>query len=87
VHLDDHEGGLLASVRDDGTGFDFERAGRAQQPGHLGLTIMRERAEIAGGWLSVESAPGRGTVVGFWVPRGGPRPVSAGNDTNPLVAG
>jgi len=87
VHLDDHEAGLLASVRDDGAGFDHDRTARAQQPGHLGLTIMRERAEIAGGWLSVESAPGRGTVVGFWVPRGGPRPVSAGNDTNPLVAG
>lgn len=69
VHLDDHEGGLLVSVRDDGTGFDYARTQRAQVPGHLGLTTMRERAEIAGGWLSVDTAPGAGTVVGFWVPR------------------
>jgi len=69
VHLDDHDGGVLASVRDDGAGFDYEKARRAQVPGHLGLSTMRERAEIAGGWLGVESAPGRGTVVGFWIPR------------------
>ncbi len=73
VHLDDHDGGLLVSVRDDGAGFDYEEASRSQLPGHLGLSTMRERAEIAGGWLSVDSRPGGGTVVGFWVPRGGPR--------------
>ena len=69
VHLDDHSGGLLVSVRDDGAGFDYEQARRSQPPGHLGLATMRERAEIAGGWLSVDTAPGSGTVVGFWVPR------------------
>jgi PAS domain S-box-containing protein len=68
VHLDDHDGGLLVTVRDDGTGFDYEQARRAQLPGHLGLSTMRERAEIAGGWLGLETSPGAGTVVGFWVP-------------------
>jgi PAS domain S-box-containing protein len=68
VHLDDHDEGLLVTVRDDGVGFDYEQARRAQLPGHLGLSTMRERAEIAGGWLGVETAPGAGTVVGFWVP-------------------
>jgi signal transduction histidine kinase len=29
---------------------------------------MRERAELAGGWLRVESAIGRGTTVEFWLP-------------------
>lgn len=71
VHLDDHAGGVLVSVRDDGTGFDYAHALRSQVPGHLGLATMRERAEIAGGWLSVDTAPGSGTVVGFWIPRGG----------------
>jgi len=70
VHLDDHDGGVLVTVRDDGIGFDYEQARRSQLPGHLGLSTMRERAEVAGGWLSVDTAPGKGTVVGFWVPRG-----------------
>jgi signal transduction histidine kinase len=68
VHLDDHDGGLLVTVRDDGAGFDYEQARRTQLPGHLGLSTMRERAEIAGGWLGIETGPGAGTVVGFWVP-------------------
>jgi PAS domain S-box-containing protein len=71
VHLDDHDGGLLVTVRDDGAGFDYEQARRAQLPGHLGLSTMRERAEIAGGWLGIETAPGAGTVLGFWVPSTG----------------
>lgn len=70
VHLDDHDGGMLVTVRDDGCGFDYELARRSQLPGHLGLSTMRERAEIAGGWLGVDTAPGQGTVVGFWVPSG-----------------
>jgi PAS domain S-box-containing protein len=68
VHLDDHDSGVLVTVRDDGAGFDYEQARRAQLPGHLGLSTMRERAEIAGGWLGIETSPGAGTVVGFWVP-------------------
>jgi PAS domain S-box-containing protein len=71
VHLDDHDGGLLVSVRDDGVGFDYVHACRSQLPGHLGLSTMRQRADIAGGWLSVDTRPGSGTVVGFWVPLGG----------------
>jgi PAS domain S-box-containing protein len=70
VHLDDHDGGMLVTVRDDGAGFDYELARRSQLPGHLGLSTMRERAEIAGGWLGIDTAPGQGTVVGFWVPSG-----------------
>jgi signal transduction histidine kinase len=40
----------------------------AQAPGHLGFTAMRERAEIAGGWWRVASAPRVGTTVEFWLP-------------------
>jgi signal transduction histidine kinase len=29
---------------------------------------MRERADAAGGWWRVESAPGAGTAVEFFVP-------------------
>jgi signal transduction histidine kinase len=58
--------GSLVVIDDDGEGYDPSRAeGRA---GHLGLSLMQERAEIAGGWCRVESAPGAGTTVQFWLP-------------------
>jgi nitrate/nitrite-specific signal transduction histidine kinase len=38
------------------------------KPGHLGITAIRERAELAGGWLKISSIPGSGTVVEFWIP-------------------
>jgi signal transduction histidine kinase len=60
VTLHTHDGQLLVEVADGGKGFD------PQSPGtevHLGLAGMRERVEILGGSFSVQSAPGRGTVV------------------------
>jgi signal transduction histidine kinase len=36
--------------------------------GHLGLTVMRERARSYGGDCLVESRPGAGTRVTLWVP-------------------
>ncbi len=51
---------IMLTVRDDGKGFD---PARAEKAGHFGLMGMRERAEIAGGTLSVDSNPGDGTTV------------------------
>ncbi|HWO70820.1 MAG TPA: PAS domain-containing protein [Actinomycetota bacterium] len=69
VSLREEAGGFRVRVRDDGRGFCPQEALRG--PGaleHLGLSTMRERAETAGGWFRVESAPGRGTTVEFWLP-------------------
>ena len=63
------EEGISLSVRDDGIGFDREDVIRRALPGHLGLRSMQERAELAGGWLTVDSAPGSGTLVRASVPR------------------
>ena len=38
-------------------------AGRLLSEGHFGLAGMRERVEMVGGHLSVDSAPGQGTTV------------------------
>jgi two-component system nitrate/nitrite sensor histidine kinase NarX len=49
-------------IQDNGRGFDF--AGEPQPGGSgLGLRFMRERAELVGGYLKVESQPGQGTRV------------------------
>ena len=60
--------GLFGSVRDDGSGFSMEQLADRRRLGHLGVVAMRERAEVAGGWLRIESAPGAGTHVEFWIP-------------------
>jgi PAS domain S-box-containing protein len=66
VALDERDYGYHVLVSDDGVGFVVDSA--APLPGHLGLRAMRERAALAGGWLSIDAAPGRGTTVEVWVP-------------------
>jgi PAS domain S-box-containing protein len=56
---DSWRGQLILQVRDDGRGFDPGEV----EPGKLGLGIMRERAESTGAMLTIESRPGRGTLV------------------------
>ena len=70
VDIEPHNGGIRASVVDDGQGFDM-RLLDTTRPGHLGVNAMRERAEMAGGWCTIDSAPGQGTTMVCWVPRSG----------------
>jgi PAS domain S-box-containing protein len=65
VLLEERENGLFVRIRDDGVGFDSAIGSPA---GHLGLTSMGERANLAGGWMRVNSRLGAGTVVEFWIP-------------------
>ena len=64
LKLDD--GGIRGVVVDDGEGFSV--AERSNIPGHLGLLALRERALMAGGWYNIDSAPGAGTRIEFWIP-------------------
>lgn len=48
-------------VRDNGTGFDGRA--RPEGEGHVGLQIMRERAQRIGARVEVDSAPGEGSRV------------------------
>ena len=57
----------LVRMVDDGVGFSPGQVVGTRQ-GHLGLTSMRERAELAGGGCRIHSIPGEGTTVEFWVP-------------------
>jgi|SRR3990170_2683537 len=67
VLVESREGGVFIRVRDDGAGFSPAESGDGL-PGHLGLLTMRERAELSGGWLRLDTAPGAGTTVEFWIP-------------------
>jgi PAS domain S-box-containing protein len=59
--------GVGLRVSDDGRGFVADPAA-PPEPGHFGLTTLVERAELAGGWSRVTSAPGAGTTVECWLP-------------------
>lgn len=58
----------LVIVEDDGRGFDPSQPAPRDAHQGLGLTSMRERAELCGGVLNIESAPGRGTTIMARIP-------------------
>jgi two-component system, NarL family, sensor histidine kinase DegS len=58
------------TVTDDGKSFDTVHALRPRRNGRLGLLGMRERLEMVGGSLSIQSAPGKGTTITADVPFG-----------------
>ena len=80
--IDDREGWLRISVRDSGIGMSEETQGRvfqafSQADGSvsrkyggtgLGLTICRQLAELMGGVLTLESAPGKGSTFKLELP-------------------
>ncbi|MDY3551822.1 chemotaxis protein CheB [Gemmata sp. JC717] len=57
-------GGISVVVEDDGAGF----APDAAPKGRLGLLGMRERVELVGGEMDIESSPGSGTTVAVQIP-------------------
>jgi len=66
VALDRADGGAVTlDVRDDGRGFS---TGDPRRPGSFGLVGLRERAQLLGGDVRIESRPGRGTTVRVRIP-------------------
>ena len=64
---------VVLTVSDDGAGFDVpDRLDDLTQGRHFGVSGMSERALLAGGELSVESAPGEGCVLSAWLPAAAP---------------
>jgi signal transduction histidine kinase len=62
VRLREIDGRVELEVRDDGIGFDPDRAGR-HDVGGLGLASMRERARLVHADIEIRAANGRGTSV------------------------
>jgi signal transduction histidine kinase len=67
VTILEQDGGHLVEIQDDGVGFAGE-VPRSSAPGHMGISSMRERAELEGGWCEILSLPDSGTKVRFWIP-------------------
>lgn len=69
VVLEERGDRLQATVEDDGRGFDVTGIAPDDPRGRgLGIFGMRERAELVGGRLVIDSAPGRGTRVTVRIP-------------------
>jgi signal transduction histidine kinase len=63
------DGTLDISIRDDGAGFDVDRTIEKALGGHhLGLLGIRERVQVLGGSVAIESEIGVGTEVRVSVP-------------------
>jgi signal transduction histidine kinase len=56
------------TIRDDGVGFDPEQAARLLKDGHFGLVGMRERAEMGGGRMDLDSRQDHGTTIHLTLP-------------------
>jgi PAS domain S-box-containing protein len=70
IELSQGEGLLKLVVRDDGMGFDVQRTlEQSAGGGHLGLLGMRERMQILGGHLGIDSRPGDGTYIRVSLPQ------------------
>jgi two-component system, NarL family, sensor kinase len=79
VRVARENGKVVLEVRDDGRGFltgngsdesgevDAEQVGQ-REDGHLGLVMLRDLAEDAGGTLSLRSSPGSGATMRLEVP-------------------
>jgi hypothetical protein len=59
---------VVATIEDDGKGFESNELPTAEERGHYGIVGMRERAEGVNGQLVVRSESGRGTIVRASIP-------------------
>jgi signal transduction histidine kinase len=64
VSLECAHGDVVLEIRDNGVGFDTSR----MYHGHVGLQSMRERAEVVGGIVRIQSRQGAGTQVQVTLP-------------------
>ncbi|HZZ57098.1 MAG TPA: histidine kinase [Opitutaceae bacterium] len=68
VNIREIAGAVRMEISDNGRSFPVARTLQAKNPARLGLVGMRERVEMVGGELAIESVPGIGTTVRAEVP-------------------
>lgn len=69
ISLEFRDKGIAVQVEDDGVGFDPSQVDISAATGRgLGLLGMKERAELLGGALTIDTKPGSGTRLGVEIP-------------------
>lgn len=67
VRINDQDGMVHVVVEDEGAGFDI---GQEIGEDHIGMRLMRDRADQLGGRVELHSRPGEGTRVEAFLPKG-----------------
>jgi signal transduction histidine kinase len=81
IEIDTPPGELRIEIEDDGAGFDVASVQAPSESGRgLGLLGLRERMELLGGTVEVDSSPGDGTRVTFHMKARGPADAGAKSD-------
>ena len=62
------DSGLEAMVKDNGKGFDARGPTSDAAGMTMGLLSMRERVELLGGSLSIQSSPNTGSEISLFIP-------------------
>jgi two-component system sensor histidine kinase DegS len=65
VQLDMGDSNIKLAVEDNGKGFDV---GILEERGRMGVKVIKERVEKLGGYLDIDSTPGRGARITFQIP-------------------
>lgn len=68
VSISDNDGAIRMEITDNGKSFQVEKTLLARNNKRLGLVGMKERVEMVGGTLTIESAPDKGTTVRAEIP-------------------
>ena len=68
VSISDINGAIRMEIIDNGKSFHVEKTLLARNNKRLGLVGMKERVEMVGGTLTIESAPDKGTTVRAEIP-------------------
>jgi signal transduction histidine kinase len=71
VQLAYNSDGVTLEIGDNGKGFDLDQVGSAREGGGFGLNGMRQRAQLLGGTLKVNTGQGQGTLVAARIPTEG----------------
>ena len=65
AQLDMGEVGIKVTVDDDGKGFEVDEL---EDSSGMGLKVIRDRVEMMGGTMEIDSIPGQGTRITFQIP-------------------
>jgi two-component system, NarL family, sensor kinase len=68
MRLASSDGKVELTVADDGVGFDIASLRGRPAEGHVGLLLLRDLVQTAGGTLDIDSTPGQGTRLRLGAP-------------------
>ena len=68
VTIEKVDGMVSMKIKDNGKGFNVNRMLQAKRYNRLGLLGMRERLEMVGGRISIQSSPAKGTTIHAQIP-------------------